>query len=286
MDLFTVVILVIVAAYLFMVATKPQEGFVANLMWLPDKRPNEPKVIMEQHIEAPYVQNPIYSVDDYEYNLVFQNETDKELSKKQIDRLTSQYPLDWSNHPPSSSVFQKGLEEMNSRLSSREGFQDTAEGTNPYKEIDGSTLEPPADNELLEQEERKILQTYKPSKNEDLVTYDLEDARKLIKKIYDAKGMVPTVVKKPNNVFEVVGVRKKDEKVVYEDEEAPVSAGATAMAGEATITVPPTAADIAVGLDPFYSPNEASRAGRWDYTKWTPGLERSFAPTFAQKNWS
>jgi hypothetical protein len=183
-------------------------------------------------------------------------------------------------------VFQKGLEEMNSRLSSREGFQDTAEGTNPYKEIDGSTLEPPADNEILEREERKILQTYKPSKNEDLVTYDLEDARKLIKKIYDAKGMVPTVVKKPNNVFEVIGVRKKDEKIVYEDEEAPVSAGAMAVAGEATITVPPTAADIAVGLDPFYSPNEASRAGRWDYTKWTPGLERSFAPTFAQKNWS
>jgi len=108
----------------------------------------------------------------------------------------------------------------------------------------------------------------------------------IIKKIYDAKGMVPTVVKKPNNVFEVIGVRKKDEKIVYEDEEAPVSAGAMAVAGEATITVPPTAADIAVGLDPFYSPNEASRAGRWDYTKWTPGLERSFAPTFAQKNWS
>jgi len=287
MNLFTVVILVIVAAYLFMIATKPQEGFIANLMWLPDKRPNNPdKVIMEQHIEAPYVQTPIYSVDDYEYNMIFQNETDKELSKKQIDRLTSQYPLDWSNHPPSSSVFQKGLDEMNTRLSSREGFQDTAEAANPYKEIDGSTLEPPADNELLELEERKILQTYKPSKNEDLVTYDLDDARKLIKKIYDAKGMVPTVVKKPNNVFEVIGVRKKDEKIVYEDEEAPVSASAMAAAGEATITVPPTAADIAVGLDPFYSPNEASRAGRWDYTRWTPGLERSFAPTFAQEKWS
>ena len=135
-------------------------------------------------------------------------------------------------------------------------------------------------------EERKILQTYRPTHSESLTTYDLEDANKLIKKIYDAKGLVPTVVQKPNNVFEIVGVRKKDEKIVYEDEEAPAKMSAVGAAGEATITVPPTSADINVGLDPFYTPGPKGRTNRWDYTKPTSGLERSMAPTFAQENWS
>ena len=328
MNLLIAAVLLVAVAYIGMLLTsvKQKEGFVANLLWLPDKRPNSPDdVIMEQNFAAPYVTTPIYSVDDYEHNLVFQYETDKELSKEQINKLTSQRPLDWSGRPPNSAVFQKGLSELRERDSAgksmsapgslaygknavdeaqaieeakasrqqqrfqdstyNEGFQDTATGTNPYREIDGSSLQPP-DTSATEMEERKILQTYKPAHNDSLTTYDLEDANKLIKKIYDAKGLVPTVVQKPNNVFEVVGVRKKNEKIVYEDEEAPVKASALAAAGEATITVPPTAADISVGLDPFYTPGPSGRTNRWDYTKATPGLERSMAPTFAQENWS
>jgi hypothetical protein len=271
------------------------------------------------------VTTPIYSVDDYEYNLVFQYETDKEMSKEEINRLTAQRPLDWSGQPPNSTVFQKGFAELRERdaagkmLSApgslaygknatneaqaieeakasrrqdirqdsmyNEGFQDTASGINPYGEIDGSSLQPP-DTSATEMEERKILQTYRPTHSESLTTYDLEDANKLIKKIYDAKGLVPTVVQKPNNVFEIVGVRKKDEKIVYEDEEAPAKMSAVGAAGEATITVPPTSADINVGLDPFYTPGPKGRTNRWDYTKPTSGLERSMAPTFAQENWS
>lgn len=252
-------------------------------------------VIMEQRIEAPYVQNPIYSVDDYEYNLVFQNEGDKELSKKEINRLTAQYPLDWSNQPPNSAVFQKGVAELRQRQKQderdmNEGFQDTATGSskpmilNPYKEIDGSALTPP-DTTAAEMAELQILQTYRPAKADSLTTYDLEDAKTLISKIYDAKGLIPTVIQKPNNVYEVVGTRRKDEKIVYEDEEAPAAAAAVQAAGEATITVPPTAMDIAAGLDPFFNPGPSGRTNRWDYTKWTPGLERSFAPTFATENW-
>jgi hypothetical protein len=245
---------------------------------------------MEQNFAAPYVTTPIYSVDDYELNLISQYETDKEISKEEINRLTAQRPMDWSNQPPNSAVFQKGISELRQRdrqqqdLNYTEGFQDTASGFNPYKEIDGSSLQPP-DTSATEMEERKILQTYKPTHSESLTTYDLEDANKLIKKIYDAKGLVPTVVQKPNNVFEVVGVRKKDEKIIYEDEEAPAKLSAVGSAGEATITVPPTSADINVGLDPFYTPGPKGRTNRWDYTKPTSGLERSMAPTFAQENW-
>jgi hypothetical protein len=213
------------------------------------------------------------------------------MSKEEINRLTAQRPMDWSGQPPNSAVFQKGFSELRQRdrqqqdANYSEGFQDTTSGFNPYKEIDGSSLQPP-DTSATEMEERKILQTYKPTHSESLTTYDLEDANKLIKKIYDAKGLVPTVIQKPNNVFEVVGVRKKDEKIIYEDEEAPAKMSAVGAAGEATITVPPTSADINVGLDPFYTPGPKGRTNRWDYTKATSGLERSMAPTFAQENWS
>ena len=293
MNLLVAAILLVAVAYIGMLLTsmKQKEGFVANLLWLPDTRPNSPNdVIMEQNFAAPYVTTPIYSVDDYELNLISQYETDKEISKEEINRLTAQRPMDWSNQPPNSAVFQKGISELRQRdrqqqdLNYTEGFQDTASGFNPYKEIDGSSLQPP-DTSATEMEERKILQTYKPTHSESLTTYDLEDANKLIKKIYDAKGLVPTVVQKPNNVFEVVGVRKKDEKIIYEDEEAPAKLSAVGSAGEATITVPPTSADINVGLDPFYTPGPKGRTNRWDYTKPTSGLERSMAPTFAQENW-
>jgi hypothetical protein len=214
------------------------------------------------------------------------------MTRKEINRLTGQYPLDWSVQPPNSAVFQKGVAELRQRqdVASRnalaEGFQDTAKPItlNPYKEIDGSSLTPP-DTSATEMEERKILQTYKPQKLDSLTTYDLDDAKTLIRKIYDAKGLIPTIVQKPDNVFEVVGTRKKDEKIVYEDEEAPAQKEAVQQAGEATITVPPTAMDVAVGLDPFYTPTPSMRTNRWDYTKFTPGLERTFAPTFATENW-
>jgi len=293
MNLLVAAILLVAVAYIGMLLTsmKQKEGFVANLLWLPDTRPNSPNdVIMEQNFAAPYVTTPIYSVDDYELNLISQYETDKEISKEEINRLTAQRPMDWSNQPPNSAVFQKGISELRQRdrqqqdANYTEGFQDTTSGFNPYKEIDGSSLQPP-DTSATEMEERKILQTYKPTHSESLTTYDLEDANKLIKKIYDAKGLVPTVVQKPNNVFEVVGVRKKDEKIIYEDEEAPAKLSAVGSAGEATITVPPTSADINVGLDPFYTPGPKGRTNRWDYTKPTSGLERSMAPTFAQENW-
>jgi len=294
MNLLVAAILLVAVAYIGMLLTsmKQKEGFVANLLWLPDTRPNSPNnVIMEQNFAAPYVTTPIYSVDDYELNLISQYETDKEISKEEINRLTAQRPMDWSNQPPNSAVFQKGISELRQRdrqqqdANYTEGFQDTASGFNPYKEIDGSSLQPP-DTSATEMEERKILQTYKPTHSESLTTYDLEDANKLIKKIYDAKGLVPTVVQKPNNVFEVIGVRKKDEKIIYEDEEAPAKMSAVGSAGEATITVPPTSADINVGLDPFFTPGPKGRTNRWDYTKPTSGLERSMAPTFAQENWS
>lgn len=237
-------------------------------------------VILEQNLDSPWVKRDILDVDDYEYNLVFQQEGDREITKKLQNKLQSQYPLDWSVQPPSSAHFQAGLKRLQESFLSSPA---QPSGEDPYKEMDGKGLNPP-DTSKMAMEERKILQLYKPASADSLKTYSLDDAQELIKKIYDAKGLIPEVVQK-GNVYEIIGTRRKDEKIVYEDEEAPAQKAPTASAGEASITVPPVAADVAAGLDPFFSVSNSTHIGKWDYTKFTPGLERMFAPTYPTTEW-
>ena len=254
-------------------------------------------VMMEPVYEKPFATNSIQSVDDYEYNLVFQNEGDRGITKAQRDYLMSQYPMDWSVQPPSSSTFQSGLAKF------KEAFENKPlpPKENPYKQVDGSNMVPP-DTLSVEQKEKEILATYVPKKPNELTTYDAEDAKALISKIYDAKGLVPDFMEKKPGVFVVTGTRRKDEKIVYEDElpdQAPNSAGPVASAGEramadtpiiqsvgeGSIVVPPVGYETSAGLDPFFSPGNKTRMGKWDYQSWTPGLERMFAPSEPRTNW-
>jgi len=245
------------------------------------RKPCRQPLVLDQRVESPYVKDRILNVDDYEYNLVFQQEGDREVSKALYNKLQSQYPLDWSVQPPSSIHFQSGLQRLKESF---EGSPVPQQGQDPYKDIGNSALTPP-DTSLAEMEERKILQLYKPATTDSLGSYNLEDADALIKKIYDVKGLIPEVEKRENNVYEVVGTRRKDEKIVYEDENPPVQRAPVEEAGEGTITVPATAVDTAAGLDPFFTPGASTHMDRWDYTKFTPGLERMFAPTYPTVEW-
>jgi hypothetical protein len=143
----------------------------------------------------------------------------------------------------------------------------------------------PPDTQADELKEREILQTYTPKDPQSLTTYNAADAKELIEKIYDAKGLIAEYTESGPNQFTIIGTRKKDEKIVYEDDLAPTSQGPIAAAGEGTIVVPAVAAEVQSGLDPFFTPSTKTRDGKWDYTSWTPGLERMFAPTEPQTNW-
>ena len=249
-----------------------------------DSRPG--RVVMEQTSLDPVAQGHIKKLDDFEYNMIYQNESDRALSTALRNKLMSQRPMDWAGLPPSSEQFQAGL---------RESFENASptvpDNAKPYQTVNGDNMMPP-DTEATEMEERKILQAYKPPSTQELGSYSADEdmePEKLIEKIYAVKGLVPTVAHKDGtNVYEVVGVRRKDEKVVYEDEEAPASLGPVRGAGEATIQVPATAYDTAAVVDPFYdtsAPGGKTRMGKWDYQSWTPGLERMFAPTNDTQNW-
>lgn len=283
MDLKLVLLaVVVVAAYLMLFTRRKssmKEGFDEPINTGELRKPCK-TTILEQTMAAPFVKKALMDVDDYEYNLVFQQEGDREVSKALINKLQSQYPLDWSVQPPSSSHFQAGLQRL------QESFKNAPASVSEeaYTETTAQALTPP-DTTQLEMEERKILQMYKPASTDSLKTYDLDDAQALIKKIYDAKGLVPEVQKKGDNVYEVVGTRRKDEKIVYEDENPPAQRAPVETAGEGTITVPAVAVDVNAGLDPYFSPSPSTRMGRWDYTKFTPGLERMFAPTYPTAEW-
>lgn len=232
----------------------------------------------------PYTTEPINNLDQYELEAVFNNEGDRELKQQQINQITRKYPLDWSNYPPNSSKFQSGQAKYIEGFSSKASAEDLEK---PYKDIGDGNLTPP-DTIAMEKEEKRILSTYKPKHADSLTTYDLDDAETLIANIYKPKGLIPEVVRKEGNVFEVVRTRKIKEEIQYEDDlpDAPSSLNSVLAAGEGRIEVPPVAIETAAARDPFYEPTTSTRADRSDYTKWTPGLQRMFAPTDTMASWT
>lgn len=280
---------IIVFSYIYLYISSRQylrEGYAAEIKMKPcEKKPAavSKEVVIEQ-TDKPYATTNILNVDDYEYSMVFGNESDREVSTTILNKLQSQYPMDWSMQPPSSALYARGLKEMfENQGDENKPFEPKED---PYKNITDESLQPP-DTGAVEAEERKLLQTYSPKEAGDLTTYDVEDAIELIRKIYDAKGEIPQIVKKENNVYEVVGTRRKDEKIVYEetDSSAEASEDPVESSGENTIQVPQAAMDVNTSLDPFYEPGGSTRTGRWNYRQWTPGLERMFAPTEPRQNW-
>jgi len=230
---------------------------------------------------VPYATAPINSLDDYEHTSVFENENDREITKELKSKLMSQYPMDWATQPASSSYFTKGQKEAVENTMPI----DLSKNEIVFKNIDGGNLQPP-DMDKVEIEERKILQTYSPKNTNDLKTYDIEDARTLIKKIYDVKGLIPEVEhQKDTNIYTIVGTRRKDEKIQYEDDLGDASAIESKDNMENVTVVPQAATDVLRDSDPFYNSSVRTRMDKHNYYSFTPELERMFAPTYERSQW-
>ena len=145
-----------------------------------DQTPHEPFNDGTVTVSPPFTIAPINEVDDYEHNLIFQNEGTKAITKANRDLLMSAYPMDWSTHPPSSSVFEQGQAEFFNDLAIK---SQTPQTGNPYARIEGFNTLPPAS-------EKEILATYVPKKPQELTTYDAADAKEIIDKIYSARGQI------------------------------------------------------------------------------------------------
>ena len=233
-----------------------------------------------------YTTEPIRKLDDYEYSQVFNDEGSLEnTSEAALNYAMSRYPLDWSTKPPSDHDFQIKREAF---IDASHKQSDMASNkSHPiYNSLEGKNIVP-RDKERLEMEERKILQTYVPEKSADLLTYSMDDVHSLVDKLYDAKGLIPTLQKSSqgDNIYEVVEVFDKDKPIIWEDDQELTNVKRSKLRGEMQITVPPTARDHAASMDPFYEPRTSLRSNKNDYTKWTPDLQRQFAPTYPAKNW-
>jgi len=228
----------------------------------------------EFNLIPPFATDQIQSVDDYEYNMVFQNEGDRAITKSSRDFLMSQYPMDWTTQPPSSTNFQTGLASFKESFTNQASQANQANQANPYMAIDGAAMTPP-----VYKDERDILATYVPKKPNELTTYDAADAKDIVDRIYGAKGLVANLKQTGDNTFTIMSTRPKDEKVVYEDENQSVPAEVSDE------TLVHASVDNYKSPDPFFTVGSKTRMGKWDYSSWTPGLERMFAPTEPQKNW-
>jgi hypothetical protein len=228
----------------------------------------------------PYALQPIDRLDDYEMSMIFQNEGTKEASKQQIRDAMSQYPLDWSTQGQNSQRFQEG----------QAAYEQTAAAKKPMRTQQDANEESMLlpDHVQQDEEEKKILQTYQPTCTKGLLEYCADDVKALVDRVYGRKGLLPVVEKSSQgqNIWEIVEVKEKNPKIVWEDEDpAQERRDIMASRGEEVITVPYPASDLAAGLDPFFQTGSSSRTGKHDYTKWTPGLERMYAPTYPIKSW-
>ena len=238
--------------------------------------------------QKPYVTDPIQKLDDYEITAVFNNEGSKEASDAIISNKMDKYRRNWTQMPPSAQQFQDESYKYITSVQNNTSQSNAQIANAPiYAEIDGSNMTPP-DLQAADDKERQVLAMYKPSKASDLLHYDIDDARDLVKKVYKEKGLNARVTKSKQgeNVFEITDVTHIPPKIVWEDDfELQTERDKAVLKGEQVIEVPQTVNDLAAGLDPFFEPRTATRMNRNDYTTWTPGLERAFAPTNDDADW-
>lgn len=256
----------------------------------------------------PYATTPIMKVDDYDHDVVYNQEGDRQYSKAQINRMTSQRPFEWPGLPPSAGNFQSKQQQWMLDIAKastpqfaneKEGgpkfrtYQDLMDAQQRINEASGSTKQYgtiegfaslPPDSDSIEAEERKLLQTYVPACSKDL-KYDVDDAKELIKRIYEKRGQRAKVDIAEDGTYQIYETEEINPTITYEDDPRSVERLSEVDAQSARIEVPAAANDLASGLDPFFSTNGRLRADRTDYTSWTPGLERMFAPNEARKNW-
>jgi hypothetical protein len=217
------------------------------------------------------------TVDEYEVSAVFQNEGSRGASQQQINDAMTRYPIDWSVQGPNSQHFQENMVQYT---------KDTNYANQPAPFIDQGTEAPVP--ESMEEAERQILQTYKPLSSKGLLNYSVDDVKQLLDKVYDKKGLIPVVQKSKQgeNVWEVVEVKEKNPKIVWEDEEEERTRNTMRVRGEETIEVPYPASDMAAGLNPFWNPRKRVGNNRHENPQWTPGVDRMFTPTYPVPEWN
>ena len=240
--------------------------------------------------EMTSAKTPLDKLDDYEYTRVEQSErlSRNGLSKEVKSNLMEQNRLDWANLPFNSEARARQEDEfVAGRAESM--YKDPKTGVF-FKNMEGGDILPP-DEEAARLREQKILSSYQPT---DLTVHTVdkesEAVAKLVGQMYAGdKNWEPVLSKTGENKWEVTELRPKPRKETYEDAQAVT----IAMAEEKGFVRAAPSVDIVNRMqdDPYFDKSgvvDKANDRFWNYkefNKWTPGLERMFAPTVETKEW-
>ncbi len=222
--------------------------------------------------------------DNYELSAIFNNQGSGEVSKEQINAAKARYPMDWSIQGPGSQRFQEEKVKYEKNASKQLKPE-------PYQDTSTDMLLP--DASILEDEERKLLQMYKPESSKSLLHYSMHDVTNLLDKLYAKRGLIPVIKKSKqgSNVWEIVEVKEKNPKIVWEDnvpQQQQQPRDMMIQRGENVIDVPYPASDAAVGLDPFMRRKERARIERVERNLIDDNIQlsRMFEPTYPVPDWN
>jgi len=240
--------------------------------------------------ETTSAKTSIDKLDDYEYSRVYQSERDNRNSASvgTINKLMEGRRLDWANLPFNSEGHAAGADEfIAGRLS--DVYTEPKSGVF-FKNVNGTSSSPP-DVEAEKAREAKVLAAYRPTAiTEHVIDNKTEQVAKLVHQVYESDpNWDPVVEKVDENNYRVVELRPKARKEKWEDE---TTKSLSLAEAEGTMIPPPVVSiDDRNRGDPYFDKSGVGDRDNdkvWqykDFKKWTPGLERMFAPTMDTKEW-
>ena len=237
--------------------------------------------------ENTYAKTPVNKLDDYEYTRIFQNENSPrgELSRTTVNSLMAKNQFDWSKLPFNSET--RAESETEFVAGRMEGAARDPKTGVFFKGITGSSVLPP-DEDAAQIREKALLQNYKPTEPTDLLQHKIDDVATMVKKMYaDDPNWEPVVEKIGDNEYRVSELRPKARKEKYaEDQDMTIERARDTGLVSAEV-------EVTGGRDDPYFDKQGvldySNDRFWEYKdfrKFTPGLERMFAPTLDTTNWS
>jgi hypothetical protein len=218
---------------------------------------------------------------DFEQDFVYQNEGGFDPTQEAINAARRKFPFEWSQLPPSSSLFQ-----AQQALFVKDDSTATAALFKPetFTDIDASKVLPPDGSQ--DQAEIDALKAYQPKTTGELNALDQQSVNSLIKDIYGKKGLVASVAKKANDVYEIYEVREKNPKIKYEDDVNQPALNLLNPLPEDSYSfqVPSAAGEVATGIVPT-GRGESTSIPRQTYDNYNPNLEGIFGPKMQWQQW-
>lgn len=236
--------------------------------------------------EQTYAETPINKVDDYEYTRIFQNENSPrgELSKTAVNSMLAQKQWDWAQLPFNSET--KADAEATFIAGRKDSAQRDPKSGVFFREVEAADVNPP-DAEAIDSEEKAGMKGYEAKPAEKLMEHNVDDVGEMVRKMYaNDPDWEPVVEKIGENEYRVAELRPKMKKEHY--------AGGQDNTIERAKANGLVSAEVEVEggrQDPYFDKRGVLDYGNdrfWEYKdfkKWTPGLDRMFAPTLDTTNW-